>query len=172
MMAYSTFPNSSSKVRSILSSRSKSRILLIICVVGIANGPVGLVVFYEQEVKDRVVELGMTTRERIKRISILTMIALFVPMIVLVPLMVYGINGARGFWNGFWQMLVILMISGLFDRIFIDWWWVGHTKAWIIPGTEDLRPYIYGKTLVKKWVGTLVGFPILAAVLAGIMQLI
>lgn len=147
-------------------------ILLIICVVGIANGPVGLVVFYEQEVKDRVVELGMTTREKIKRISILTMIALFVPMIVLVPLMVYGINGARGFGNGFWQMLVILMISGLFDRIFIDWWWVGHTKAWIIPGTEDLRPYIYGKTLVKKWVGTLVGFPILAAVLAGIMQLI
>lgn len=147
-------------------------ILLIICVVGIANGPVGLVVFYEQEVKDRVVELGMTTREKIKRISILTMIALFVPMIVLVPLMVYGINGARGFWNGFWQMLVILMISGLFDRIFIDWWWVGHTKAWIIPGTEDLRPYIYGKTLVRKWVGTLVGFPILAAVLAGIMQLI
>ena len=147
-------------------------ILLIICVVGIANGPVGLVVFYEQEVKDRVVELGMTTREKIKRISILPMIALFVPMIVLVPLMVYGINGARGFWNGFWQMLVILMISGLFDRIFIDWWWVGHTKAWIIPGTEDLRPYIYGKTLVKKWVGTLVGFPILAAVLAGIMQLI
>lgn len=147
-------------------------ILLIICVVGIANGPVGLVVFYEQEVKDRVVELGMTTKEKIKRISILTMIALFVPMIVLVPLMVYGINGARGFWNGFWQMLVILMISGLFDRIFIDWWWVGHTKAWIIPGTEDLRPYIYGKTLVKKWVGTLVGFPILAAVFAGIMQLI
>ena len=45
-------------------------ILLIICVVGIANGPVGLVVFYEQEVKDRVVELGMTTREKIKRISI------------------------------------------------------------------------------------------------------
>ena len=147
-------------------------ILLIICVVGIANGPVGLVVFYEQEVKDRVVELGMTTRERIKRISILTMIALFVPMIVLVPLMVYGINGARGFWNGFSQVLVILMISSLIERIFIDWWWVGHTKAWIIPGTEDLRPYIYGKTLVKKWVGTLVGFPILAAVLAGIMQLI
>ena len=147
-------------------------VLLVICVVGIANGPVGLVVFYEQEVKDRVVELGMTTRERIKRISILTIIALFVPMIVLVPFMVYGINGARGFWNGFWQMLVILMISGLFDRIFIDWWWVGHTKAWIIPGTEDLRPYIYGKTLVRKWVGTLVGFPILAAVLAGIMQLI
>ena len=147
-------------------------VLLIICVVGIANGPVGLVVFYEQEVKNRVVELGLTTKEKIRKTSIITVIALFVPMLVLVPLMVYGINGAKGFWDGYWQMLVILMISGLFDRIFIDWWWVGHTKAWIIPGTEDLMPYIYGKTLIKKWLGTVVGFPILAAILAGVMQLI
>jgi hypothetical protein len=147
-------------------------VLLIICVVGIANGPVGLVVFYEQEVKDRVVELGLTTKEKIQKTSIITVIALFVPMLVLVPLMVYGINGAKGFWDGYWQMLAILMISGLFDRIFIDWWWVGHTKAWIIPGTEDLMPYIYGKTLVRKWLGTVVGFPILAAILAGVMQLI
>ena len=28
--------------------------LLLICVMGIANGPIGLVVFYEQDVKDRV----------------------------------------------------------------------------------------------------------------------
>ena len=147
-------------------------VLLIICVVGIANGPVGLVIFYEQEVKDRVVELGMTTKERIQKTSIITVITLFVPMLVLVPLMVYGINGAKGFWDSYWQMLAILMISGLFDRIFIDWWWVGHTKAWIIPGTEDLMPYIYGKTLIKKWLGTVVGFPILAAILAGVMQFI
>ena len=147
-------------------------VLLIICVVGIANGPVGLVVFYEQEVKNRVVELGLTTKEKIRKTSIITVIALFVPMLVLVPLMVYGINGAKGFWDGYWQMLAILMISGLFDRIFIDWWWVGHTKAWIISGTEDLMPYIYGKTLVRKWLGTVVGFPILAAILAGVMQLI
>ena len=147
-------------------------VLLIICVVGKANGPVGLVVFYEQEVKDRVVALGLTTKEKIQKTSIITVIALFVPMIVLVPLMVYGINGAKGFWDGYWQMLVILMIRGLFDRIFIDWWWVGHTKAWIIPGTEDLMPYIYGKTLARKWLGTVVGFPILAAILAGVMQLI
>ena len=147
-------------------------VLLIICVIGIANGPVGLVVFYEQEVQDRVVELGLTTKEKIRKTSIITVTALFVPMLVLVPYMVYGINGAAGFWDGFHQMLVILMISGLFDRLFIDWWWVGHTKAWIIPGTEDLMPYIYGKTLITKWAGTLVGFPILAVVLAGIMQFV
>ena len=146
--------------------------LLFVCVVGIANGPVGLVVFYEQEVKDRVVELGLTTKEKIKKTSAITVIAIFLPTLILPPLMAYGINGATGFRNGFLQMLGILMISGLFDRIFIDWWWVGRTKAWIIPGTEDLRPYIYGKTLIKNWAGTLIGFPILAAILAWVMQLL
>ena len=36
---------------------------------------------------------------------------------------------------------------------------------------EDLMPYIYGKTLIKKWVGTLVDFPALAAIIAGVMGL-
>ena len=59
-------------------------VLLIICVIGIANGPVGLVVFYEQEVKDRVVSLGLTTENRIKKTSVITVIAIFVPTLVLV----------------------------------------------------------------------------------------
>lgn len=42
-------------------------ILLIICVVGIANGPIGLVTFFEQDVKDRVVELKLTTKDKIKK---------------------------------------------------------------------------------------------------------
>ena len=83
---------------------------------------------------------------------------------------VYGINGARGFWEGFWQMTAILLVEGIFDRFFIDWYWVGHTKAWEIQGTEDLKPYIPKKAWVKKWLLTIVGFPILAAVLSVIMM--
>ncbi len=60
------------------------------------------------------------------------------PVIVLVPFMVYYINGAVGFWDGFGQMTAILLMQGLFDRFFIDWYWVECTKAWEIPGTEDL----------------------------------
>ena len=41
--------------------------LLLICVVGIANGPVGLVCFYEKDVQERVVELGMTTKKKISK---------------------------------------------------------------------------------------------------------
>ena len=147
-------------------------LLLIVCVIGIANGPVGLVVLYEEDVQQRVVELGYTTKEKIKKSLIITAIALFVPVFVLPPIMVYYINGAVGFWEGFWQMTVILLVVGLFDRFFIDWYWVGKTKAWIIPGTEDLQPYIPVKVFIGKWVGTIVGYPLIAALLAGVMQLI
>lgn len=146
--------------------------LLLICVAGIANGPVGLVVFYEQDVKDRVVELGLTTVEKIKKISAISGLALFIPQLTVIPAVVYLYNGVTGFWNGFLQLLGIYMIANLFDRLFIDEWWVGHTKAWIIPGTEDLRPYIPTKTKITKWAGTCIGYPILAAILSGIMQII
>ncbi len=146
--------------------------LLLFCVIGIANGPVGLVVLYEQDVQTRVVELGLTTKEKIKKSFLISSIALFGPQFVLVPLMVYGINGAVGFWDGFWQMTAILVIQGLFDRFFIDWYWVGRTKAWEIPGTEDLKPYIPGKVMLGKWLGTLVLNPLIAAFLAGIVTCI
>lgn len=145
--------------------------LLLVCVVGIANGPVGLVVFYEKDVKDRVIQLGLTTPEKIKKSAILTSLALFLPVLILVPVLVYFVNGARGFWDGFTQMTVIYLIMNLFDRLFIDWYWVGHTKAWDIKGTEDLKPYITKKTLLKKWLGMIIVFPALSAFIASLFHL-
>ena len=145
-------------------------VLLIICVVGIANGPVGMVFFYEKEVQDKAIELELTTRVTINKRKMTTYIALLVPQFLLVPLMVYLVNGTQDFKSAFFQMTVIYLISGLFDRLFIDWYWVGKTKAWIIPGTEDMMPYIYGKTLVGKWVSTLIGFPILAVLIAWVVS--
>jgi hypothetical protein len=146
--------------------------LLLICVVLIKDGSVGGVVFYEDDVKKRVVELGLITEDEIRKRSIISAIALFVPLLFVVPLLVYRINGARGFKDAFLQMCAIYLIAGLFDRIFIDWYWVGHTKAWIIPGTEDLQPYIPKKTLIGKWLGTLIGFPLIAAIIAETVALL
>ena len=144
-------------------------ILLMVCVVGIENGPVGSVYFYEPEVQERVVQLGLTTKERIRRRYAVAWVCLFVPILFLVPAAVYFVNGARGFLACFWQITAVLMITGLFDRIFIDWYWVGKTKAWIIPGTEDLQPYVPKKTMLHKWIGTLVGYPLIAALQAAIL---
>lgn len=103
--------------------------LLLICVVGIADGPVGLVVFYEPDVQNRVTELGLTTRETIRRRRAITTALLFLPLLTAVPAMVYLYNGAQQFREGFLQLSGIYLIMGLFDRIFIDWYWVGHTRA-------------------------------------------
>lgn len=145
--------------------------LLLVCVTGIANGPVGLVVLYEKDVRERAVQLGLITREKLRRRFVVVSAALFAPMVVLPPLMVYGLNGAMGFWDGAWQMSWVLWIQGIFDRLFIDWFWVGRTRAWIIPGTEDLRPYIPVKVRIMKWVFTIFGCPLIAAALAGIVSL-
>ena len=57
----------------------------------------------------------------------------------------------------------------LIDRFLIDEWWVGHTKAWTIPGTEDLKPYITAADKRRKWTFGTVGIAVIAAILSGIM---
>ena len=52
-------------------------------------------------------------------------------------------------------MTAVFMIGNLFDRLFIDEFWVGHTKAWFIPGTEDLMPYIPIKVKIKNGLVTI-----------------
>lgn len=59
----------------------------------------------------------------------------------------------------------------LIDRFLVDGWWVGHTKAWTIPGTEDLKPYITRRDKLVKWIGGTVGLAVISAALAGIMTL-
>ena len=85
---------------------------------------------------------------------------------------VYAVNGARGFLPGFWQLLVILSVMNVIDRFLIDDWWVGHTKAWTIPGTEDLKPYITGKDKARKWLFGTAGMAVISAILAGLMALL
>lgn len=80
---------------------------------------------------------------------------------------VYALNGARGFLPGFWQLFVILSIMNVIDRLLVDDYWVGRTDAWIIPGTEDLRPYITAQDKRKKWLAGTLGMAVISAVLAG-----
>lgn len=47
-----------------------------------------------------------------------------------------------------------------------------HTKMWIIPGTEDLQPYINAKDRIVKWISGTVGMAVFATVIAGVMTLI
>ena len=147
-------------------------LLYLICAIGIRNGAVGMVHLYDQKVQERVVALGLTTAEEIRKRRLRFRSLCLPGYLIYALLCVYAINGARGFWPGFWQGFVILSVMNLIDRFLIDDYWVGHTKAWIIPGTEDLRPYITAKDKKQKWIMGTVGMALIAAILSGIMVLI
>ena len=147
-------------------------ILALVCAVGIRDGAVGMLHLYNPEVQERCVAMGLTTHEKIQQRAKRFKVICLPIYIVYVLVCVYAVNGARGFGTGFWQLLVILSIMNLIDRFLIDEWWVGHTKAWTIPGTEDLKPYITAANKRKKWTFGTLGLVVIAAVLAGIMALI
>ena len=143
-------------------------LLYLICAIGIRKGAIGMVHLYDLKVQERVVALGLTTGEEIRKRSVRFRGLCLPGYLFYVLICVYLINGARGFWPGFWQSFVILSIMNLIDRFLIDEYWVGHTKAWIIPGTEDLRPYITAKDKRQKWIMGTVGMAVIAAALSGL----
>ena len=147
-------------------------LLALLCTVGIRKGAVTMVFLYHGEVQDRCVQNGLITRERIWQNRKIFK-GLGIPLYFTFALVsVYGVNGTRGFWPGFWQLFAILSILNLIDRLLIDDYWVGHTKAWDIPGTEDLKPYIDRKDRMGKWLVGTVGFAVLSAILSGVMALV
>ena len=146
-------------------------LLIFVCAIGIRKGAVGMVHLYSPEVQNRCVTLGLTTHERIKRNALLFKAVCVPGYIAYVLVCVYALNGARGFLAGFWQLLVILSVMNLIDRFLVDGYWVGHTNAWEIPGTEDLKPYITAKDKGKKWLFGTVGMAVISAALAAIMML-
>ena len=156
----------------ILEGLGLGALLFLVCAVGIRKGAVGMVHLYSPAVQQRCVKLGLTTHEKIKRNSLIFKAVCIPGYISYVLVCVYGINGAKGFAASFWQLLVILSVMNVIDRFLIDDWWVGHTKAWTIPGTEDLRPYITGKDKARKWLFGTAGMAVISAILAGLMALL
>lgn len=156
-------------LKTILEGLGLGALLVLVCAVGIRKGAVGMVHLYSREVQERCIGAGLTTSERIKRNSLLFK-AICVPgYLAYVLACVYAVNGAKGFVAGFWQMLVILSVMNLIDRFLVDGFWVGHTRAWVIPGTEDLQPYITAKDKGRKWVFGTLGMVVISAVLSAIM---
>ena len=85
-------------------------ILLVPCVVTIANGIHNAAFLFEQDVRDRVVEMGLATREQLDRNRKIFKFSTLLVMVVFVLWAVYGINGARGFWTPFWQIYTLAII--------------------------------------------------------------
>ena len=156
----------------ILEGLGLGALLVLVCAFGVRKGAVGVVHLYSAQVQERCIALGLTSREKIRRNSLMFKAVCIPGYITYVLVCVYAVNGARGFAAGFWQLLVILLVMDLIDRFLVDDFWVGHTKTGVIPGTEDLMPYISPGDRRFKWSFGTVGMAAIAAALAGIMAVV
>lgn len=70
------------------------------------------------------------------------------------------------------KSLLFLLVMNWYDGIVIDKIWVGYSKFWIIPGTEDI-PYVQTwKQILKKRMFLSLIWVIGAVIVAGIVVLI
>ena len=113
--------------------------LLYVWLCTVPLGPVGGAFFYSQDIQDRLVELGLITRERISLRRSVALAAGLVAVLAVFFVCICLVNGARGYLDIVWQTYVLFALMEAFDCVVVDTLWVALSGWWDIPGTEDLR---------------------------------
>lgn len=128
--------------------------------------------FYPKPVQEKVYALGLTNRETVARKRKYFMIPFFLVMLSALVLIIGLWNGVRRFWLAYWQALLFLEVMNWYDGIVIDRLWVGHSRFWIIPGTEEISfVQTWPQVMKKRGILTLIWI-VGAAVVAGIVVLL
>lgn len=140
--------------------------------IAVSSSPLKGLFFYPKPVQERAYALGLTDREKVSRKRRRFMIPFFLVMAEALVLIVGLWNGICTFWPAYWQALLFLEVMNWYDGVVIDRLWVGHSRFWIIPGTEDI-PFVqtWPQVLKKRVILTLIWL-FGAAIVAGIVVLL
>ena len=140
--------------------------------IGVGNNALNGLYFYPKPVQEKVYELGLTDRETVTKKRKRFMTAFFAVMAAALVLIIRVWNGIQGFWAAYLQALIFLEIMNWYDGIVIDRLWVGHSRFWVISGTEEI-PFVkpWPQVLKERGILTLIWIAG-AAVIAGIVVLL
>ena len=140
--------------------------------LGVGNNALNGLYFYPKPVQEKVFELGLTDRDTVARKRKRFMIPFLAVLLVTLILIIGLWNGLRTFWPAYLQALLFLEVMNWYDGVVIDRLWVGHSRFWIIPGTEGI-PFVqsWPQVLKKRGILTLIWI-IGAAIVAGIVALV
>ncbi len=130
---------------------------------GVGNNALNGLYFYPKPVQERVYSLGLADRETVAKKKKQFMI-LFVLIMACALILILYINQVRTFRKAYVQALLLLEVMNWYDGICIDRLWVGHSRFWIIPGTEDI-PFVQTWPQVLKKRGVLTVIWIVLAVI-------
>jgi len=149
-------------------------VLIVLFTIAVAAGsknPVDTVYDMPQPIIDRCLELGLIDESR-KADSPQTRkkkLAAAIVILLVLTLVLYFVNHAADFLQGFLISYVIWLIVDWYDCFVIDWIWVCHSKKLIIPGTEDLVDSYkdYKFHFIGSLKGMVIGLPV--CLLVGVM---
>ncbi|MBR2088374.1 MAG: hypothetical protein IJ906_14850 [Oscillospiraceae bacterium] len=115
----------------------------------VIGGAINGLYFYPKAVQERAFEIGLTDRETVKRKRKRFMTAFYIVMLTALVLIVAVWNRVGVFKTAYLQALLFLEVMNIYDGIVIDKLWVGHSKFWILKGTEDI-PFVQTWAQVLK----------------------
>lgn len=132
--------------------------LVIYCLIftlmvrfAVRGGAIDGLYFYPKDIRDRAIDLGLTTKESINRKRKIFMTEFYVIMLVTLVLIIGLWNHISDFKTAYLYALIFLEVMNWYDGIFIDELWVRYSKFWVLPGCEDM-PYVQtiGQMLKKR----------------------
>ena len=140
--------------------------------IGVGNNALNGLYFYPKPLREKVYEFGLTDRETVAKKRKRFMIAFFAVMAAALILIIRVWNGILSFWAAYLQALIFLEVMNWYDGIVIDRLWVGHSRFWVIPGTEEI-PFVqtWPQVLKNRGILTLIWIAG-AALIAGIVVLL
>ena len=138
----------------------------------VRGGAVNGLFYYPKTVQERAFEIGLSTREEMKKKRKVFMTEFYAVMGVALVLIIAVWNKVTDFKTAYIQALLFLEVMNWYDGIVIDKIWVGHSEFWILPGCEDLSFVQTWKQMFKKRIILTLIWVAGAAVVAGIVVLI
>ncbi len=140
--------------------------------IAVGNNALNGLYFYPKPVQEKAYELGLTDRETVAKKRKLFMTAFFAVMAAALISIIRVWNGIQSFWTAYLQALIFLEVMNWYDGIVIDRLWVGHSRFWVIPGTEEI-PFVqtWPQILKKRGILTLIWIAG-AEIIAGIVVLL
>ena len=115
----------------------------------VKGGAINGLYFYPKAVQERAFEIGLTDRETVKQKRKRFMTAFYIVMLTALVLIISLWNRVFDFKTAYLQALLFLEVMNIYDGVVIDKLWVGHSKFWILKGTEDI-PFVQTWTQVLK----------------------
>ena len=138
----------------------------------VRGGAVNGLFYYPKTVQERAFEIGLSTREEMKKKRKVFMTEFYAVMGIALVLIIAVWNKVTDFKTAYIQALLFLEVMNWYDGIVIDKIWVGHSKFWILPGCEDLSFVQTWNQMFKKRIILTLIWVAGAAVVAGIVVLI